>query len=76
MSLAIAFILSLVSEMIGSTSGLGYFILMTQRSFRIREMYAGVVLLAVVGYLLNACFLKLEARVLVWHRATAGASAT
>lgn len=75
-SLAIAFILSLVSEMIGSTNGLGYFILVAQRSFRIREMYAGVVLLAVVGYLLNACFLKLEARALAWHRATAGASTT
>jgi ABC-type nitrate/sulfonate/bicarbonate transport system permease component len=59
-SLAIAFILSLVSEMIGSTNGLGYFVLVSQRTFRVREMYAGIVLLAIVGCLLNAAFMAAE----------------
>jgi ABC-type nitrate/sulfonate/bicarbonate transport system permease component len=71
-SLAIAFILSLVSEMVGSTNGLGFFILFAQRSFRVREMYAGIVLLAITGYALNAGFLRVEGRILAWHRASAG----
>jgi len=74
-SLAIAFILALVSEMVGATSGLGFFIIFAQRSFRVGEMYAGMVLLAITGYALNAGFLWVEGRVLAWHRESAGAVA-
>ena len=65
--LAIAFILIVVSEMIGSTNGLGYYILQAQRTFAIPEMYGGVVLLAILGYCLNAVFVLVESRVLGWH---------
>ncbi|HYW54072.1 MAG TPA: ABC transporter permease [Dongiaceae bacterium] len=65
--LSIAFIMIVVSEMIGSTNGLGYYILQSQRTFAIPEMYAGIVLLAILGYCLNAGFLAVEHRVLAWH---------
>ena len=65
--LSIAFIMIVVSEMIGSTNGLGYYILQSQRTFAIPEMYGGIVLLAILGYGLNAGFLALEQRVLAWH---------
>lgn len=65
--LAIAFIMIVVSEMIGSTNGLGYYILQAQRTFAIPEMYGGVVLLAILGYLLNTLFVLLESKVLAWH---------
>jgi ABC-type nitrate/sulfonate/bicarbonate transport system permease component len=65
--LSIAFIMIVVSEMIGSTNGLGYYILQSQRTFAIPEMYGGIVLLAILGYCLNAGFLALEHRVLAWH---------
>lgn len=65
--LSIAFIMIVVSEMIGSTNGLGYYILQSQRSFAIPEMYGGIVLLAILGYTLNAAFLAVEHRVLAWH---------
>ncbi len=65
--LSIAFIMIVVSEMIGSTNGLGYYILQSQRTFAIPEMYGGIVLLAILGYSLNAGFLALEHRVLAWH---------
>jgi ABC-type nitrate/sulfonate/bicarbonate transport system permease component len=65
--LSIAFIMIVVSEMIGSTNGLGYYILQSQRTFAIPQMYAGIVLLAILGYCLNAGFLALEHRVLAWH---------
>lgn len=65
--LSIAFILIVVSEMIGSTNGLGYYILQAQRTFAIPEMYGGVVLLAILGYLLNTLFVFGESKVLGWH---------
>jgi ABC-type nitrate/sulfonate/bicarbonate transport system permease component len=65
--LSIAFIMIVVSEMIGSTNGLGYYILQSQRTFAIPEMYGGIVLLAILGYCLNTGFVALEHRVLAWH---------
>jgi ABC-type nitrate/sulfonate/bicarbonate transport system permease component len=66
-ALAISLIVALVSEMIGSTQGLGFFIVLSQRSFRQADMYAGVFLLAIVGYSLNRGFLLLESRLMAWH---------
>jgi ABC-type nitrate/sulfonate/bicarbonate transport system permease component len=52
---------------IGSTDGLGYYILSAQRTFAIPEMYGGIALLAILGYLLNTGFVWVEHRVLAWH---------
>jgi ABC-type nitrate/sulfonate/bicarbonate transport system permease component len=71
-SLAIALIVALVSEMVGATSGLGYFVLQAQRGLRMRDMYAAIVMLALLGFTLNWLFTLLEARVLAWHRASTG----
>jgi ABC-type nitrate/sulfonate/bicarbonate transport system permease component len=65
--LSIAFIMIVVSEMIGSTDGLGYYILQAQRTFAIPEMYGGILLLAILGYLLNLMFVSVERKVLGWH---------
>lgn len=65
--LSIAFIMIVVSEMIGSTDGLGYYILQAQRTFAIPEMYGGIALLAILGYLLNTLFVAAEHKVLAWH---------
>ncbi|TDC65078.1 ABC transporter permease [Streptomyces hainanensis] len=66
-SLAIAIILMVVSEMVASSNGLGYFVLEQQRSFAIPEMWTGIILLGVLGYVLNWLFQRLERRVLAWH---------
>jgi ABC-type nitrate/sulfonate/bicarbonate transport system permease component len=66
-SLAIALILVVIAEMVASNNGMGFFILDTQRSFRVKEMYAGIIALAIVGYALNAAFLALERRLMAWH---------
>lgn len=66
-SLPIALVLMVISEMVASTNGLGYSILRAQRTFRIPEMYAGIVLLGILGFLLNAAFVTVERRVLRWH---------
>jgi len=66
-SLAVALIVMVISEMVAASSGIGYFILGAQRSFKVREMFAGVITLAVVGYVLNRIFLAIENRILAWH---------
>lgn len=66
-SLGIAFIVSILAEMIASNDGIGHFILFAQRSFRVRDMYAGVICIGIVGYFLNYLFVTVERRVLAWH---------
>jgi ABC-type nitrate/sulfonate/bicarbonate transport system permease component len=67
-SLSLALIMMVVSEMVASTNGIGYFVLQAQRTFAIPEMWSGIILLGILGYGLNAIFTLLERRVLGWHR--------
>lgn len=71
-SLSIGIILMVISEMVASANGLGYFILQSQRGFEIPEMWTGIVVIGVLGYILNWLFLRVEARVLFWHRGARG----
>ena len=66
-SLSLSLILMVISEMVASSNGIGYFILQSQRSFAITEMWAGILLLGTLGYLFNAVFTLLERRILAWH---------
>src|SRR4029078_11072210 len=75
-SLSLAVILMVVSELVASTNGIGYRILNSQIMFLLTDMWCGIVLLAIIGYTLNALFLKVERNVLNWHRAARGRSAT
>jgi ABC-type nitrate/sulfonate/bicarbonate transport system permease component len=65
-ALGLGLILVVIAEMLAGTGGLGYLIIDMQRSFRVQHMYAWIVILAVLGYALNALFLKLEQRVIHW----------
>jgi ABC-type nitrate/sulfonate/bicarbonate transport system permease component len=69
-SLAVSLILTVIAEMIAGNSGIGYHILLAQRSFQISDMYAGIITLGALGYALNHIFLWVEASVLSWQRAT------
>ena len=66
-SLAIAAVVMVVTEMIGSPGGIGYFILDSQRTFKMLDMWSGIVMLGVLGFLLNLGFRLVEAHVLAWH---------
>ena len=63
-SLSITLILVVISEMVGSTDGIGYFILNAQRRLKIDQMYAGMIALALLGYILNQAFLFASKRLL------------
>ena len=51
--IAIALIVGISSEMIMSAEGLGRRVLYAQRMLQIPDLYAGILTLATVGYLLN-----------------------
>lgn len=71
-SLAITLILVVISEMVGSTDGIGYFILDSQRRFKVDQMYAGMLSLAILGYTLNQLFFLFQNSILAWHRGLTG----
>jgi ABC-type nitrate/sulfonate/bicarbonate transport system permease component len=74
-ALALAVILMVVSELVASTNGIGYRIQNSQIMFLLTDMWCGIVLLALLGCTLNWLFVKLEDRVLAWHRGARGRSA-
>jgi len=71
-ALAVSLIVMVVSEMFGSSSGLGYLILQSQRLYAMTAMYAGVLILGVIGILLTALFSVIERRALVWFEGMKG----
>ena len=71
-SLGIALILMVISEMVAGSSGIGYFVLDAQRAFLVKEMYGGIITLALLGYLLNRLFLLVERRLMAWHFQSSG----
>ena len=74
LSLSLALILMVISEMVASTNGIGFFVLQSQRSFAIPEMWSGIVLLGILGYVFNLAFMIIERRVLAWHRGARASS--
>jgi ABC-type nitrate/sulfonate/bicarbonate transport system permease component len=65
-----AILVMVVSELVASTDGLGFFILQSQQQFEIADMWAGIVALGLIGIVLNAVFALVERRVLRWYAAT------
>jgi ABC-type nitrate/sulfonate/bicarbonate transport system permease component len=67
-SLALALIVTVIAEMIAGSEGIGYHLMTMQFAMRAGEMYAAILLLAIVGYLLNLAMLGAEKRVLHWFQ--------
>jgi ABC-type nitrate/sulfonate/bicarbonate transport system permease component len=67
-SLSIAVILMVISELIAATNGVGFRILQSQRQFLMVDLWAGLVVLGVIGAGLNAGLSVIERRVLRWER--------
>ncbi len=66
-SLGTSLIVAIVAEMITGDSGIGFFILDMQRTFRVPEMYAGIFTLGILGYCINFVFLRIEQHFLRWR---------
>ncbi|UOR03307.1 ABC transporter permease [Leucobacter allii] len=66
-SLQLSIILIVVSEMVGATRGLGYFVLESQQMFQVTQTWVGTILLGLLGYLVTLLFVRIERRVLRWQ---------
>jgi ABC-type nitrate/sulfonate/bicarbonate transport system permease component len=67
-SLSIAVILMVISEMVATVDGVGFALVQAQRTFRTVDVWAAIVVLGLIGYGLNTALAAVEARSLRWHR--------
>ncbi|WP_328836131.1 ABC transporter permease [Streptomyces europaeiscabiei] len=66
-ALSIGIILMVISEMTASSNGLGHTIVQFQRGFAIPDMWTGILVLGLLGFLLSVVFRLVERRVLGWY---------
>jgi ABC-type nitrate/sulfonate/bicarbonate transport system permease component len=71
-ALGVSLIMMVISEMVASTGGLGFFVLQAQRTYAFADMYAGVLVLGIVGGLFTLLFTAVEHRVLAWYEGQKG----
>ena len=75
-SLSLAVIMMVLSEYFSSTSGVGYVLLISKNTFQLAPMWAAILLIGLLGYLLNLLFVAAERRLLAWHRGWRAATPT
>ncbi|QEW03456.1 ABC transporter permease [Microbacterium lushaniae] len=68
LAISIGIVMLVVSEMYGSTEGVGHFILQSGQRFQLAQAWAGTLLIGVIGWLFTALYMFGEHRVLVWTR--------
>ncbi len=66
-ALSIGIILMVISEMFAASNGLGFTIVQFQRGFAIPDMWTGILLLGLLGFVLSVLFRLVERRVLGWY---------
>lgn len=67
-ALSIGVILMVISELFGANRGLGASIVQFQRGFAVPQMWTGIILLGVLGFLLSVLFRLVEHYSLAWYR--------
>ena len=70
-ALPISLIVVIITEMIGESRGLGYYISYASASFEYATAFAGVAAVAVIGFTLDRALVWLRNRVIFWERGAA-----
>lgn len=65
--LVVALIITIVGEMLTSRTGLGQWVILAARSFRSADMFAGIIVLGLIGLVSALLLSQLERRVLRWR---------
>ncbi len=71
-AVSLGLVLVIVSEFVGEQNGIGYYLIRRQSEFDYPGLYAGILFLGLLGYVLNRLFLVAERRILAWHYGAAG----
>lgn len=66
-SFAVGMIVIIASEMVASSQGLGYMILTAQQAFKTTELYVGIVIIALLGFIGDRILRLLRAHLCPWY---------
>lgn len=66
-SVGIAVVLMVISELFAATNGIGYFLVYSQKTFAYLNMWAAILIIGLLGIALNGAFSLVERRVLSWY---------
>lgn len=66
-SIAIAVLMLVVAEQLGSSNGIGWFVLYSQQGYDVKGMWAGIVMLGLLGIAATGLLSLIERVVLRWH---------
>ncbi len=67
LAIAASLLVSITSEMLLSTNGIGTYLQRSQETFKIDAGLAGIAFISLVGIIINALVVRLEKRWLFWH---------
>jgi ABC-type nitrate/sulfonate/bicarbonate transport system permease component len=67
-ALPVALIVTIITELIGESRGLGYFVTFHTASFEYARAFAAFVVIAVLGFCLDRLLLGLRNRVIFWQK--------
>jgi ABC-type nitrate/sulfonate/bicarbonate transport system permease component len=68
LGIGIGLVLIAIAEMMGAKSGLGFLIWNAWTTFAVEQMYAGLFMIALIGFLLTLALNELERFVIPWKR--------
>jgi ABC-type nitrate/sulfonate/bicarbonate transport system permease component len=71
-AISLGLVVVVISEFVGEGEGLGRYIWLQYTEADVRELYAALLFLGLLGYVLNRLFLVAEHQVLSWHYGFAG----
>lgn len=66
-SLQFSLIVMIASEMLGSSQGIGAMTLLAQQTFASADMWAGILLLGLIGFFANLALTVIRNKVLAWY---------
>lgn len=67
LAIGASLLVSITSEMLLSTNGIGTFVQRSQESYNVAATLAGISVISIVGLLINVVILRIEKRLLFWH---------
>jgi ABC-type nitrate/sulfonate/bicarbonate transport system permease component len=68
LGIGIGLVLIAIAEMIGAKSGLGYMIWTAWETFSVEQMYVGLFMIAIIGFVLTVALNELERVIIPWKR--------
>ncbi len=69
-ALPVALVIAILTEMIGATEGLGYLIAYASASLSRSQVFAGVLVIAVLGFVLDRALAAVRRRLVFWEEET------